>query len=187
MWGAFPHDNRIRYSRDEAIREEQLRELLEPRTRALLQPIDSLLEETHLRRLPLSNVPGRLLHEYLLIKVSVKKGIGHVQLMKRPGLIQSNREENTDGAEARHRRECIMIVKTIGLRKATSHETRLVTSDGAIRIVLEGVHPLAGDNIGINRLRNQRPCLPLDEGRILHIHRRFPRRYLQRLNIRLGN
>ena len=160
---------------------------MEPRTRALLQPIDSLLEETHLRRLPLSNVPRRLLHEYLLIEVSVKEGIGHVQLMKRPRLSQSNGEENTDGAEARHRRECLMIVKTIGLRKTTSHETRLVASDGAIRIVLEGVHPLAGDNIGINRPRNQRPGLPLDEGRILHIHRLFPRRYLQRLNIRLGN
>ena len=157
------------------------------RTRALLQPIDSLLEETHRRRLPLSNVPRRLLHEYLLIEVSVKEGIGHVQLMKRPRLIQSDGEENTDGAEARHMRECLMIIKTVGLRKATGHETCLVASDGAIRIVLEGVHPLAGDNIGIKRLRNQRPGLPLDEGRILRIHRRFPRRYLQRLNMRLGN
>ena len=154
MRGAFSHDSRIGYSRDEAIREEQLRELVEPRTRALLQPIDSLLEETHLRRLPLSNVPRRLLHEYLLIEVSVKEGVGHVQLMKRPGLIQSDGEEDTDGAEARHRRECLMIVKTIGLRKATGHERRLVASDGAIRIVLEGVHPLAGDNISINRPRN---------------------------------
>ena len=160
---------------------------MEPRTRALLQPINSLLEETHLRRLPLSNVPRRLLHEYLLIEVAVKEGIGYVQLMKRPGLIQGNGEENPDGAEARHRRECLMIVKTIGLRKATSHETRLVASDGAIRIILEGVHPLAGDDIGIKGPRNQRPGLPLDEGRILHIHRRFLRRYLQRLNIRLGN
>ena len=107
--------------------------------------------------------------------------------MKRPVLIQSKGEEDTNGAEARHRREGLMIVKAIGLRKATSHETCLVASDGAIRIVLEGVHPLAGDNIGIKRARNQRPGLPLDEGRILHIHRRFPRRYLQRLNIRLGN
>ena len=107
--------------------------------------------------------------------------------MKRPGLVQSNGEEDTDGAEARHRRESLMIVKTIGLREATSHETRLVARDGAIRVVLEGVHPLAGDNIGINRPRNQRPGLPLEEGRVLHIDRRFPRRYLQRLKIRLGN
>ena len=73
--------------------------------------------------------------------------------MKRPGLIQSDREEDTDGAEARHRRECLMIVKTIGLRKATGHETCLVASNGAIKIVLEGVHPLAGDNVCIKR-----PC-----------------------------
>ena len=72
-------------------------------------------------------------------------------------------------------------------RLEKSHETRLVASDGAIRIILEGVHPLAGDNIGIKGPRNQRPGRPLDEGRILHIHRRFPRQYLQRLNIRLGN
>ena len=123
----------------------------------------------------------------LLIEVSVKEGVGHVQLMKQPGLIQSDGEEDTDGAEARHRRECLMIVKTIGLRKVTGHETRLVASDGAIKIVLEGVHPLARDNIGINRPRNQRPGLPLDEGRIFHIHRLFPRQYLQLLNIRLGN
>ena len=187
MRGAFPHDSRIGDSRDEAIREEQLRELVEPRTRALLQPIDSLLEETHRRRLPRSNVPRRLLHEDRLIELAIKEGIGHVELMKRPGLIQSNGEEDTDGAEARHKRECLMIVKTVGLRKATGHETRLVASYGAIRIVLEGVHPPAGDNIGIKRSRNQRPGLPLDEGRILRIHRRFPRRYLQRLNIRLGN
>ena len=103
MRGAFPHDSRIGDGRDEAIREEQLGELVEPRTRALLQPIDSLLEETYRRRLPLSNVPRRLLHEHLLIEVSVKEGIGHVQLMKRPGLIQSDGEDNTDGAEARHR------------------------------------------------------------------------------------
>ena len=154
MRGAFPHDSRIRYSRDKAIRKKQLRELVEPRTWALLQPIDSLLEETHLRRLPLSNVPRRLLHEYLLIEVAVKEGIGHVQLMKRPGLIQGNGEENPDGAEACHRREGLMIVKTIGLKKATSHETSLVASDGAIRIILQGVHPLAGDNIGIEGPRN---------------------------------
>ena len=72
-------------------------------------------------------------------------------------------------------------------RLEKSHETRLVASDGAIRIILEGVHPLAGDNIGIDGPRNQRLGLPLDEGRILHVHRRFPHRYLQRLNIRLGN
>ena len=146
-----------------------------------------MLSETHLRRLPLSNVPRRLLHKYLLSEVSVKEGIGHVQLMKRPGLIQSDREEDTDGAEARHRRECLMIVKTIGLRKATGHETRLLASNRTVRIVLEGVHPLAGDNVRIKRPRNQRPGLPLNEGRILRIHRRFPRRYLQCLNIRLGN
>ena len=160
---------------------------MEPRTRALLQPIDSLLEETHLRRLPLSNVPRRLLHEYLLLEVAVKEGIVDVQLMKRPALLQGDGEDNTNGAEARHRREGLMIVKTIGLRKATGHQTRLIASNGAIRIVLKGVHPLARDDVGISRSRDQRPGLPLEEGRILHIYRRFPRRYLQRLNKRLGN
>ena len=46
-------------------------------------------------------------------------------------------------------REGLSVVETVGLRESSSHETRLMASDGAIGIVLEGVHPLARDNIDV--------------------------------------
>ena len=113
---------------------------MEPCVRALLKSLDGLLKETYHRRLSLSNIPRRLLHVHLFRKVTIKKGIGDVELMKRPCLVESYREENVNGTEASHMREGLSIVETIGLGEPPSHKTCLVASDGAIWIVLEGVH-----------------------------------------------
>ena len=69
--------------------------------------------------------------------------------MERPGLVNRNGVEDTDGVEASHMREGFSVVETVGLRQSPSHEMCLMARDGAIGIVLEGVHPLARDNIDI--------------------------------------
>ena len=107
--------------------------------------------------------------------------------MERPCLVECNGKEDTDGAEASHRREGLSVVETIGLRESSSHETRLMASDGTIGIVLEGVHPLARDNIDVQRARNQCPSLSLKEYGIFRIHSSLPLRYLQSFKICLGN
>ena len=62
--------------------------------------------------------------------------------MKRPCLIESNRAKDTDGDEVSHKREGLGVVEAVCLGETVSHQTRLVVSKRAIRILLEGVHPL---------------------------------------------
>ena len=107
--------------------------------------------------------------------------------MERPCLVERNRKEDTDGAEASHKREGLSVVETIGLRESPSHETRLMASNGAIGIVLEGVDPLSRDNIDVQRARDQCPSLSLKECGIFRIHSGLPLRYLQSFKICLGN
>ena len=91
---------------------------MKPGTRDLLQATDCLIYETHLGRLPLSNIPMRLLHINLLCEATIKKGIRDIKLMERPCLVKRNEEEDTNGAEVCHRREGLSVVEVVGLRES---------------------------------------------------------------------
>lgn len=60
-----------------------------------------------------------------------------------------------DRVEVDDRRKRLSIVDPISLREALSDRANFVMSDGVIRVIFEGKHPLGRHNVSIGRVRNQ--------------------------------
>ena len=85
------------------MREDKLTEFCKPGTGTLLQTIDSILEMIYLGSLPLNCIPKWFLHKDTFSKITIKEGIGHIELMKRLALIHYQRENNIYQVEANHK------------------------------------------------------------------------------------
>lgn len=70
-------------------------------------------------------------------------------------MIDNEGKEHMDRVEVDDRRKRLSIVDPISLREALSDRANFVMSDGVIRVILEGKHPLGRHNVSIGRVRNQ--------------------------------
>src|SRR3954462_10126220 len=95
-------------------------ELLEPCTRALFQAINRLLEAAN-HLLPLNNIPWRLFHKYRLSEVPIEKGILHIELLKRPVLVDGNRQKDPNRRHAGHWREGVAVVNAVCLSESSGN------------------------------------------------------------------
>jgi hypothetical protein len=132
------------------------------------------LQETDVVRDDWIDEARRLLVVDCLVKVVVKKGVLHVQLMDRPGARDNDAENSPDGGWFDNRAERLVVVDAVTLRETTDDPPGLMTSQGAVstKFVLED--PLAGDDDGTRRSRNETPGAIVDERLVLFNHRRAP-------------
>ena len=114
-------DTRVHFKRSQSLRENKLTKFRKPCTWALLQTIDSTREMTYLGSLPLNCIPMWFFHKDTLCKITIEEGIGNIELMKIPPLINRHRENNMYRVEAYHKAEGLLIVHHVGQGEPTSN------------------------------------------------------------------
>jgi hypothetical protein len=89
-----------------------------------------------------------LAHIDLLLQKTMKEGIPHIKLTKRPTSSDCKGEKKPDGGRLDHWTEGVLIVKTVALPKTSGKKTRFVALNRPIRMLLHFEHPFGINNIG---------------------------------------
>jgi hypothetical protein len=158
----------------------EAREALVPRPGRLLEPIQGLLQETDVIGGSRVNKSRRLLAVDCLVEMTVEEGVLHVQLMDRPGTGDGDAENNPDGGRFDDRTERLVVVDAVSLRKPSNDPPGLMACQGAVSMALVLEDPLAGDDVGARRARNETPGAIVDECLVLISHRGTPIRIRER-------
>ena len=116
----------------------------------------------------------RLLTVDGLLKVAVKKGVLHVQLVNRPGTGCGNAEYRSYGGRFDNRAKRLVVIDVVLLRKTTNVPPGFMTGEGAISMILVLEDPLAGDNISPRWSRYEAPGAIIHERLVLFMHRSPP-------------
>lgn len=66
-------------------------------------------------------------------------------------MTDSKRKEHVDGVEVNNGRKCLYIINLVGLSGVVSNQVSFVTSNGVIRVILDGKHLLVCHNIDIGQ------------------------------------
>jgi hypothetical protein len=110
----------------------------------------------------------RLLAVDRLFQMAMKKSIFHVELM------DGEAEDDPYRRRFDNRTESLVEVDAVLLREPANNPSGLVTSKGAVGVVLVLEDPLAGDDISARRSRNKPPGAVVDERLVLFNHRSAP-------------
>src|ERR1044072_7978535 len=103
------------------------------------------------------NKARRMFHVNCLNEMTMKKSIFDIQLMKLPTMKNSKRQDKTNSSCFDNRTESEGIIKSWNLRETLSHQRRLYALNCAITFELGTKDPLATNDIGSRRARNQSP------------------------------
>jgi hypothetical protein len=136
-----------------------------PRSQRLLQAIEGLVEPAHQLRVRGVNEAGGLRAVDSLGECAVEEGVLDVELVHGPTPGDSQSQQSPDGGRLDDGAEGLVVVHPRALSEAPKDPTGLVSIKRAIRLKLED--PLAGDDIGPRRLRNQVPRAARQQGLVL--------------------
>ena len=98
----------------------------------------------------------------------MEKSILHVELM------EGEAEDDPYRRRFDNQTESLVEVDAVLLREPANNPSGLVTSKGAVGVVLVLEDPLAGDDISARRSRNKPPGAVVDERPVLVNHRSVP-------------
>lgn len=84
----------------------------------------------------------------------MKKGIGNIELLRRPLLGRGDSEHNADDGRFDDQRERLTEIHTNTLGEAMNNPSCLVAIERAIWIEFVREDPLCGDNVGTERRPN---------------------------------
>ena len=147
-------------------------EALKSGARGLFKTIEGAAKPTyHTIR---SIVPRWWLHINLLTQLAIEKSILDIKLRDRPMTNRSHNKESADSGHMGHRSECLIIIASLLLLKATGHKTGFVTLKRTIGASLDLVDPLAGNGTNTGREGNQIPCARALKASKLFGHRKQP-------------
>uniref|UniRef100_A0A0A9A781 Uncharacterized protein n=1 Tax=Arundo donax TaxID=35708 RepID=A0A0A9A781_ARUDO len=116
----------------------------------------------------------RLLTVDCLLKMTVKKGVLHVQLSNRPGTGSGDAQNSSNSRWFDHRAEGLVIVDAVLLGEAADHPARLMASKSTIGVVLMLEDPLSGNDVGASGPRDKAPGAIVDQCLVLVSHGRPP-------------
>ena len=114
------------------------------------------------------NKSRQLLAVDCLLQMTMKEGILHVELM------DGEAEDDPYRRRFDNQTESLVEVDAVLLREPANNPSGLVTSKGAVGVVLVLEDPLAGDDISARRSRNKPPGAVVDERLVLFNHRSAP-------------
>jgi hypothetical protein len=142
--------------------------------RLLPQPVQGLAHSEHLALLLGDDEAEGLPYVHLLLEVTVEESGLDIHVMDVPPLLGSEREENADGLNANHRRECIIIVNPLLLDEVVCDEPPLVFDHLHSLILLELEHPLQSDRVVASRQVKELPPMVVLDGVHLLLHHGTP-------------
>jgi hypothetical protein len=142
-----------------------------PGPRRLPQPVQGLAQPENLALLPEDDEAEGLPHIHLLLEVAVEESGLDIQVMDTSPLLGSEREENADGLNASHGRECVIIVDPLLLDETACDEPRIVLDHLPGLILLELEHPLQSDRAVASRQVDELPHTVVLYGVDLLLHR----------------
>ena len=108
MRGAEDKHRRVKLTTDKAMCEKKATKAMKPSARSLFQPINSLFEATHMMRIMRMKKSRRPAHRNSLSEKAMKKSILNIELMNRPIVCDSNRENKTDSSRENNRGKSVM-------------------------------------------------------------------------------
>jgi len=94
------------------------------------------------------NKTRRLLAVHYLIKMSMKKGIFHIELMDRPMTRDCKAKNSPGSCRLHHRIESLVTINTMLLCKTSDNPAGLMASKRTIRMIFMLKNPLACNHIG---------------------------------------
>jgi hypothetical protein len=100
----------------------------------------------------------------------MKEGVLDVKLVYWPLAGDSQREHCPDGGRLDNRAEGLGKVDARTLGEAAKNPTCLVTLQGTVGMELVLEDPLARDDVGMSRARDQVPSLVLEKGGVFFLH-----------------
>jgi hypothetical protein len=112
-------------------------ESLVPRSGSLLEPVQGLLEQVDVVGSGRVDETRRLLAVDSLLKVTMKKSIVHIELVKRPATGRGNTQDGPNGRRFDNRTEGLIVVDTNLLVVAADNPAGLVTGKSTIGVVLK--------------------------------------------------
>jgi hypothetical protein len=125
----------------------------------LLQYVQGAGEQAHTVGILGIDEPGGLLAVHLFGEMDMEEGVGDVHLVHRPSSGGGKVQNNPDRARFDNRSERIRQVDAGALAEALDHPARLVALECTIGVQLVLEHPLASDDVGAKRARNELPSL----------------------------
>jgi hypothetical protein len=112
--------------------------------------------------------------EDCLRESAIEEGIFHVELLNGPGTGDSSGEHRVNSGRFHNRVEGIIVVDPGELSETPKDPTGLVAIKGPVNTELEHENPLACDNVGALRSRNQLLGPIADQGIVLFLHNCTP-------------
>jgi hypothetical protein len=100
----------------------------------------------------------------------MQERILHSELVNRPGVGDGQGEHGADHGWLDHRAKGLIIVDARSLGEAVKNPVSHVPVQGDIEIELVHENPLAGDDIGANRMTDKIPGVAGDQGSKLFFH-----------------
>ena len=117
----------------------------------------------------------------------VEKSIFDVKLMNRPRGRNNNTKNDTNSTWFDNRRESLMIIDAVLLRKTMADPTGFISSKSTISVKFVPKNPFTGDNIGISWFGNEGPCIILSESIKLIAHSSMSERIKKGTLVSCGN
>jgi hypothetical protein len=159
-------------------------ETLKPGARGLFKAIERAPKTAnHTIR---NRVPRWWLHINLFPQLTIEKGILDVKLRHRPMTNRSHSEKSANSGHVGNRSECLIIITSLLLLKATSHKTSFVTLKRTIGASLDLIDPLASDGTNTGRRGNKIPRASALKGSNLLSHRKLPFRLSHGITVGSG-
>jgi hypothetical protein len=137
------------------------------RSRRLLQAIEGLVESAHQLRVHGVNEASGLRAVDSLGECAIEEGVLDVELVHGPTPRDSQSQHSTDSGRLDDGAESLVVVHPRALSQAPKDPTSLVSIKRVIRLELVLEDSLAGDDIGLRKLRNQVSCAVRQQGLVL--------------------
>ena len=145
----------------------------------MLESVERPGQQTHMARKRCVEKTGGLLTINLLLKMAVEEGVGDIHLMNGPSVGHSELEDGADRARFNNRGKCVGEVHARALSKAPNHPASFIALESTVRTSLVPKDPLARDDVGTGRPRDELPgTVPLERVEFF-LHRSEPMRILK--------
>jgi hypothetical protein len=116
----------------------------------------------------------RLLIVDCLLKVTVKEGVLHIQLVNWLGKRSGNAQNNPNSRRFDHRAEGLIVVDAMLLREASGHPSCLMASKSTVGVVLMLEDPLPGDDVASWWPQDKALSVIVDQCLVFVSHSRTP-------------
>lgn len=138
----------VRLRAGEAEGGDEDRKAVVPRTRGLLQTIESAVEAAHMVRVSGVDEASVLVAKDHLVETPMEEGVLDIELANLPVGGESDGEDNPNGSWFNHGAKDLVEVNAVLLGETAQHPTCFIAIEATVRFELVTEEPLARDDVG---------------------------------------